>query len=268
MPRPSEYVLSGGKVVKRPRSFALQAAALSFLLVLVLALPILKLEPVSWDDLGGLGGLLALMFAPPDLAYFPALLMPMLKTLKVALLGTAIGFALAVGLAAAAAKTVVKTAWIRRVATTLMSFVRTMPELILATLFVVFFGPGETSGILALAVYSTGFLSKGFYEGFELINTEPLEVIESTGGGLLEKMAYAVLPLSSPNLVSYTSYAFEMNVRSTAIIGYVGAGGIGAEYNLALAFGRYPRVGSIIILTLLVVFAMDNASNYIRSKVL
>ncbi len=81
-------------------------------------------------------------------------------------------------------------------------------------------------------------------------------------------MAYAVLPLSSPNLVSYTSYAFEMNVRSAAIIGYVGAGGIGAEYNLALAFGRYPRVGSIIILTLLVVFAMDNASNYIRRKVL
>jgi phosphonate transport system permease protein len=268
MPRPSVYVLSGGKEIRKPRAYALKLAAASFVLILVLALPILKFEPASLEDLGGLFSLLGLMFAPPDIAYFPSLLMPMLQTLKVALLGTAIGFVFALVLSAAAARTVVKTPWVRRVATTLMSFVRTMPELILATLFVVFFGPGETSGILALAVYSTGFLSKGFYEGFELINTEPLEVIESAGGGLLEKMSYAVLPLSSPNLVSYTSYAFEMNVRSAAIIGYVGAGGIGAEYNLALAFGRYPRVGSIILLTLLVVFAMDNASNYVRSRFL
>lgn len=219
MPRPSVYFLSGGKEIRRPRSYALKLAVVSFGLILALALPILKFSPVSLQDLGGLVGLLGLMFAPPDIGYFPSLLVPMLQTVKVALLGTAIGFVCAISLAAAAARTVIKTPAVRRVATTLMSFVRTMPELILATLFVVFFGPGETSGILALAVYSTGFLSKGFYEGFELINTEPLEVIEGVGGGILEKMAYAVLPLSSPNLVSYTSYAFEMNVRSAAIIG-------------------------------------------------
>lgn len=268
MPRPSVFQLSGGREIRRPRSYGVGIAATTFGLVLVLAFPVLKLELPSLEDLGGFWGLFSLMFAPPDLAYFPNLLVPMLKTLKVALLGTTIGFAIALILATGAAKTVVKTGWMRKVATTLMSFIRTMPELILATLFVVFFGPGETSGIVALAVYSTGFLSKGFYEGFELINIEPLEVIEGVGGGLIEKMTYAVLPLSSPNIVSYASYAFEMNVRSAAIIGYVGAGGIGAEYNLALAFGRYPRVGSIILLTLVVVFIMDNVANYIRSKVL
>ena len=122
-----------------------------------------------------------------------------------------------------------------------LSFVRTFPELVMALLFIKAVGPGSFAGVLALGLHSIGMLGKLYSEGIENIDKGPKEALIATGANRFQILWYAVLPQVLPDFLSYTLYRFEINVRSAAILGVIGAGNWHTS-NFALSSRNWSRV--------------------------
>jgi phosphonate transport system permease protein len=205
---------------------------------------------------------------PPDWEYFASITEPMLATIRMAVLGTTFGAMIAIPVALFSSSNVVKIPFVYHVSRFLMNLVRTIPELLLAALFVPIFGIGEVAGILAITVFSFGIIAKLLYEAIEAIDNGPLEAMTAVGANKAQWIFFGVVPQVVASFISYFLYSFEINVRAAAILGYVGAGGIGLLLSNALSFFQYDRVSTIIIYTFLVVLLIDLVSNRIREKLL
>jgi len=162
----------------------------------------------------------------------------------------------------------VRSPWVYQIARFILNLLRTIPDLLLAAIFVAIFGLGLIPGILALAVFSVGLIAKLTYESLETIDRGPLEAMTSVGASKLQWIAFGVVPQILPHFISYVLYTFEINVRAAAVLGLVGAGGIGLYYEKTLGFLEYDKTNSIILLTLAVVLAIDYFSTKLREKLL
>ncbi|REK65762.1 MAG: phosphonate ABC transporter, permease protein PhnE [Cohnella sp.] len=216
--------------------------------------------PNMWD-------LLKEMF-PPNWAYFDNIVNPMLDTIRMAIAGTTFGAVFAIPLSILAARNMVRSPWVYQIARFILNLLRTIPDLLLAAIFVAIFGLGLIPGILALAVFSVGLIAKLTYESLETIDRGPLEAMTSVGASKLQWIAFGVVPQILPHFISYVLYTFEINVRAAAVLGLVGAGGIGLYYEKTLGFLEYDKTNSIILLTLAVVLAIDYFSTKLREKLL
>lgn len=210
--------------------------------------------------------LLGRMFFPPQWAFAESVISPLLETIQMAVVGSFLGAVFAFPVAFSAASVFAKSKWIHGPSRAILNVVRTIPALVLASLFVAVFGIGSFAGTLALSIFSFGLISKMLYESIEAIDLGPIEAIESTGGNKLEILRYAILPQILPQYMSYTLYAFEVNVRAAAVLGYVGAGGIGQVYERALAWRQFDRVGMIIIVSFVAVLIIDTVSSSLRRR--
>jgi phosphonate transport system permease protein len=143
--------------------------------------------------------------------------------------------------------------------------IRTIPAMILAVIAVFFVGIGILSGILAITIFTFGIMSKMLYEVIETIDMNSVEALESTGANRTQAFRYAVFPQIFPIFLSYLIYIFEINVRSSTVLGYVGAGGIGTVISDNLLY-HYDRVGAAIIVMVIVTLVIQFLSNYIRGK--
>ena len=219
------------------------------------------------EGLPNMGSLLQEMF-PPDWGYFDAITHAMLETIRMALLGTTFGALLAVPVSLLAARNVAVRRWLCVPARFALNLVRTVPDLLLAALFVAVFGLGLVPGMLALAVFSFGLIAKLTYESIETIDEGPLEAMTAVGANRLQWIAYGVVPQVQAQYLSYVLYTFEINVRAAAILGLVGAGGIGHYYEVTLGFFQYDRTNAIILYTLAVVLVIDYASAKLRERLL
>src|SRR5690606_19905720 len=141
--------------------------------------------------------------------------------------GTAIGAIFAIPVALISANNLIKIKWINETTKFILSSVRTMPIAIIAVLVAAFIGFGNTAGTIAVSVFSFGILAKMIYESLETIDMTPLEALDATGATTLQKIHTAVIPQVKPILISYFIYVFEINIRASVILAYVGAGGIG-----------------------------------------
>ncbi len=143
---------------------------------------------------------------------------------------------------------------------------RTFQEVIIAILFVVMMGFGPLAGVLTLSFTSVGFLAKLLAEDIEEIEIAQVEAIRSTGASWLQLMTYGVLPQVMPRLVGLGVYRFDINLRESAIVGVVGAGGIGAT--LQTAFSRYDfdTAGAILLIIIALVMMTELASGFIRKR--
>jgi phosphonate transport system permease protein len=148
----------------------------------------------------------------------------------------------------------------------LFELARGVPELVFALIFVFAFGIGPLAGVLAIAVHSAGSLGKLFSEANENVDEGPLEGLRASGAGWVQTMAFGVVPQVLPNMISYALLRFEINVRGAAIIGFVGAGGIGQELYLVIRQFIYPDISAIVILIVLAVAAIDAGSEWIRHR--
>lgn len=220
-----------------------------------------------WAGRRNMGSLLNEMF-PPDWHYFSSVTKPMLATIRMAILGTTFGGIAAIPVALLASSNVVKIPVIYQIARVMMNLIRTLPELLLAALFVPIFGIGEIPGIFALAVFSFGVIAKLFYESIEAIDSGPLESMTAVGANKIQWIFFGVVPQVTASYMSYFLYSFEINVRAAAVLGYVGAGGIGLYLNNALGFFQYNQVLTIILYTFVVVLIIDGLSNRIREKLI
>jgi phosphonate transport system permease protein len=140
-----------------------------------------------------------------------------------------------------------------------------VPELVYALIFVFAFGLGALPGMLAIAVHSAGALGKLFAEINENVDIRSVEGVQSAGASWWQTMRYAVSPQVMPNFVSYALLRFEINVRSAAVLGFVGAGGIGEELLLAVRQFIYPEISAIVLLIVATVATIDIVCERLRS---
>jgi phosphonate transport system permease protein len=145
-----------------------------------------------------------------------------------------------------------------------LEFCRTTPELVFALIFVLAFGLGPVAGILAIALHTLGALGKLYYEVHENVDMKPVEGLTAAGASWTRTMRFAVLPQVLSNFVSYTLLRFEINVRGAAIMGFVGAGGIGQNLVEAVRKFYYPDVSAILVLIIISVTIIDLFTERVR----
>ncbi|ERI92563.1 phosphonate ABC transporter, permease protein PhnE [Clostridiales bacterium oral taxon 876 str. F0540] len=223
--------------------------------------------PKLFSGFPEMGKLLSEM-VPPDWSYFSNIWIPMLETIRMAILGSTFGAILAVPVALFAASNVTKSAVLYYSARFILNLIRTIPDLLFAAVFVAIFGIGPIAGILALTFFSFGLVAKLTYESIEAISPGPLEAMTAVGANKLQWIHFAVVPQVLPQFMSYVLYTFEINVRAAAVLGLVGAGGIGLYLDRTLNWLRYDQTSTIIIFTLILVLLIDFVSTSLREKLL
>ena len=191
----------------------------------------------------------------------------MIKTLKMSALGSLIGVVLAIPVSFLATTIVTKNEIITQFFRLVLNIVRTIPNLLLAALLVAILGIGDATGVVTIAVFTFGMVSQLIYETIETIDLSPIEAAESVGANKLQTAVWAIWPQIMLNVLSYFFYAFEINVRASVVLGYVGAGGIGVTLSNALGLFRYDRASLIIITIFIVVLIIDSLSEAIRRRI-
>jgi len=190
------------------------------------------------------------------------------QTIQMAILATVLGYCAAFALSFSAARTLTANRGVVFVTRRMLELMRTIPQVVLAFILVWPFGIGPLAGILAIAIHTTGSLGKLFSELNENADLRPVEGIRAAGGSWLAQMRYGVVPQLLPGFLSYGLLRFEINVRSSTIIGFVGAGGIGQELKRVIGFNIYEEVSAICILILLIVVAIDLLSERVRHRLI
>ena len=218
---------------------------------------ILKILPVlRWDSLGAD---LAEWFLPVKLW-----LKLLLETLLIAFLASVFGVCGAFLLSFPASRNLMRNKAILFASRRLLEVARTVPDLVYALIFVFCFGIGPMAGVLAIAVHTMGALGKLYSEANENIDMKPVEGLRAAGADWMQMLRYAVVPQVLPNHVSYTLLRFEINVRSSSIIGFVGAGGLGQEIRTAISFQYYTDISALFLIILLTVAGIDLVCERIR----
>ena len=186
-------------------------------------------------------------------------------TLQISLLGTALGAvgALLLGLLASENLT---PHWVHHPIKVFLALVRSLPIILLALLFVAAIGLGPMPGVLAVAVHSLGMLGKIYAEEFEVTDAGTWEALDSAGANWFQKIRFAVWPQTARQILSLTLFRFEMNLRESAVLGLVGVAGLGLWIeNYRRAFD-YHSVATMVVITMLVVLAVDQATFHIRRR--
>ena len=146
-----------------------------------------------------------------------------------------------------------------------LNLLRSIPELFWALIFILAVGLGPFAGVLALGFHTGGVLGKLFSEVIEDVNPQPIEALQGTGASTAAVLAYGIFPLALPQLVSYTLYRWEVNIRAAAIIGVVGAGGIGRDIYVAISLFHYQQLLTLLLMTLIIVTLVDYLSAWVRA---
>lgn len=188
------------------------------------------------------------------------------QTVQMAIVATVMGFTCAFAASFPATRTLVGNRTVVFVVRRVLEVMRSIPQVVLAFILVWPFGIGPLAGILAIGVHTTGSLGKLFSELNENADTRAADGIRSVGGSWLAQIRYGMVPQVLPGFLSYALLRFEINVRSSTIIGFVGAGGIGQELKRVIGFNIYEEVSAIVILILLIVVVIDLGSERIRHR--
>lgn len=197
----------------------------------------------------------------------PKYLKLLFETFNMALLATIISSTLALFFSFLAAKNTSPNSLIFFTIRRILEFFRGVPEIIFAILFVWVLGIGPLAGIIAMTLHTTGSLGKLFSEAHENSNNKPIDAVKASGGNWSSEMKFGLLPQVLPNLISYVLLRFEINIRASTILGFVGAGGIGQELYLVINFNYYEEVSAIILLIILTVVSIDLFSGYLRKNI-
>ncbi|MDX1448013.1 MAG: phosphonate ABC transporter, permease protein PhnE [Acidimicrobiia bacterium] len=237
--------------------------------------------PAIWSALGLNVSLQRLAEAPGDIWVIVRQLVPpdmsaealqravpkMLESLYIAWIGTIIGAFFSFPLAFLAAKNVTP-GWLSNGIRQVLNAIRAVPELLVAMVLIPVTGLGPWTGTLAIGIHSIGTLGKLSSEVIEGIDPGPVQAVASSGGTWMQRMRFAILPQVMPNIVAYWLYRFEVNIRASAVLGIVGAGGIGAELVSQLRFRDFARAGTVLFITVVVVLLVDMVSGRLRRRII
>ncbi|QXG46818.1 phosphonate ABC transporter, permease protein PhnE [Pseudomonas viridiflava] len=211
-------------------------------------------------------GRYALRFMSPDLSagHLQAIGKGALETLAMSALGTLLSVIGGLLLALPAAG---RLGWpLRNLSRLLLNALRAIPELVWAVLMVLAAGLGPNAGTLALALHTTGVLGRLFAEALENTSPEPAAAIRLQGGSAWQAFCYGTLPNLWPQLLAYTLYRWENNIRMASILGFVGAGGLGQMLYVSLSLFQEAQASTVILAMLVLVFAVDALSGWSRQR--
>jgi phosphonate transport system permease protein len=190
------------------------------------------------------------------------------ETVLIAYVGTLTGFLFAFCACFLGSRNLVRSALLRMTVRRVLELLRTVPDLVFAMVFVVAFGLGPLPGVLALALHSAGSLGKLFTEVVESIDMRPVDGILASGGNWFSRVRFGALPQVLSNFASYALLRLEINVRGAAVIGFVGAGGIGEDLLIAIRKFYYQDVSAILLLIVICVMLLDMISERLRHRLL
>ncbi|MCK5762136.1 MAG: phosphonate ABC transporter, permease protein PhnE [Candidatus Izimaplasma sp.] len=203
---------------------------------------------------------------PPNFPYLEKVWQPMVDTIQMSLLGSMVGAIFALPVSLFASTNIIKNKITIVVIRFILSIFRTLPVLVYALMLTMVFGFGPFAGTVAIAIFTFAIVSKMLYEKIETIDMGAFIAIESTGAGKVNTFTTAVLPQIMPNYLSIALYSFEINIRYAAILGYVGAGGIGILLNDRMNWRDYDSVITVLLVLLVTVVAIESLSRYIRRR--
>ncbi len=236
--KPQVITLPNGHSTIRRRSRA------PFIVALVLLAIILSLRMTGFDmgliirKFDKLMDLMVKLFHP-KWSFFDKVTRPLIDTIKMSILGTVIGCVIV------------------SVLRFILALIRTLPTLVIALVCALIFGLGTFAGTLAISIFTFGIVAKMLYESIETIDMGPFEAMEAMGAN-----KFQILPV----YLSHSLYCFEMNVRASAILGYVGAGGLGITINERIGWRDYEGLGMVLLTLFVVVVAIEFTSEYLRGK--
>jgi phosphonate transport system permease protein len=201
----------------------------------------------------------------PDFAHWRDYAADMILTLQMALWGSLLAVLMAIPLGLLAARNVAPV-FIQQPVRRLLDALRSVPDLVMGTLFVLAVGLGPLAGVLAIAINTGGVLGKLFSEAVEAIDPQPVEGVRAVGAHPLLEIVYGVAPQVAPLWTSFALYRFESNARSATILGLIGAGGIGLRLFESLQGFAYDQTAMIIIIIVVSVSLIDLLSQAIRAR--
>ena len=202
----------------------------------------------------------------PDMSYLDKVWSPLFDTIKMSVIGSVLGSTLALPFAVLASTNINKSRGVVAVLRVVLNIVRTLPTLVIASIFALIFGLGTFAGTVAITVFTFGIVAKMLYESIETIDMGPFEAMESLGANKVRAFWSACFPQILPTYLSQCLYSFEINVRAAAILGYVGAGGLGILINERIGWRDYESLGTVLLTLFVVVLIIENLSQYLRSK--
>lgn len=203
---------------------------------------------------------------PPNFDRWQHWITPLRDTLAMSIAGTALTVVLSLPLALLAAPNTTPHPLLGRFMRALLAAFRSVPEIILGIIFVAAVGFGALPGVLALALHSSGMVGKFYAEAIEHVDPKPLEAALAAGASRLQVILHAVLPQVLPQLADITIYRWEYHFRASAVLGIVGAGGIGFELMAALRLVRYDEVSAILLSVLACVLVVDSIGAALRKR--
>lgn len=259
---------TGVRVPPRPRSPWRMLAAIVVTVVVVVAFWSVQ---VSWDRLADLpadiGRYLWLMFSAPEWSKLPEALWQTWRSIEMAWVGTVLGILIATPLSLLAARGF-GPAWLRGILRLVFSVIRAVPELIIAIIILSVTGLTPLTGALALAVNGVGTLGKWGYEAVEAVPPGPIEAARAAGGSTVQVLRWGVWPQAQPVFLSFWLYRFEINVRSSAVLGLIGVGGIGDMLTSYTQYREWSTVGMLLIVVIVVTMAIDAVSGMLRRRIM
>lgn len=191
---------------------------------------------------------------------------PFIETLRIAILAALVGCSAAFGMAVLTSRVSAPGLRSFLAGKAVLNVVRSIPDLLYAMVFVAVFSIGPLAGIVALILFNIGVVGKLTSETIDGIDTGPLEAAQAAGAGHSQAVRTAVVPSVLPNYVAYSLYAFELNLRASLVVGFVGAGGIGQVLFVALNGFRYDVVSLIVLFIFAIVFVVESVSIALRRR--
>ena len=262
---PHKIVLDNGKEVQPPFKISLVVMIILIVLIVLSA----RVTGFSFMKLIERGNEFVIFLKrvwPPNINYLNRVTKPMIQSIAMSFLGTF--FAALVGLPFSylSAENMNRNPISRAIVRFSLNIFRTIPVLIIALLMTYVFGLGTFAGTVAIFLFTTSIITKMTYEQIELVDMGPFEAMISTGATQVKAFIVAILPQISGLYLSTILYNLEMNIRSAAILGYVGAGGIGTLMNEAIGWRRYDNLVVILLMLLVTVVIIETISRRIRKR--
>ena len=263
--KPKTMRLANGKTVEE------RASRLPVILLVLVAASVISIKVTGFNlsTLLTRGNqffvILGQMF-PPNASYLSSIWTPLFDTIKMSLLGSFIGSALAIPFAIVASTNIIRNRAVIGVVRVFLSLVRTLPTLVTALIATYMFGLGTMAGTFAIAVFTFAYVGKQLYEQIETVDMGAYEAMEALGSTKSRAFLSAILPQVLPVYLSICLFCFEGNVRYASILGYVGAGGLGLILNEKIGWRDYSSVGMILIVLFVTVLVIESISQYIRRK--
>lgn len=263
--KPEQITLDNGHTVTRPKSRTPLILAVLFIVIWIS----IQMTGFDFSIIVRRGHQLTVILEQifqPNLSYFAKVKGPLIDTIKMSLLGTIIGCLVALPLAIFASSNINKNKPSLLIIRFVLAVVRSVPTLIIASIFALIFSLGTFAGTIAISIFTLGIVAKMLYESIETIDMKPFEAMQSFGATQMEAFWAACMPQILPTYLSHCLYSFEINVRAASILGYVGAGGLGILINERIGWRDYNGLGTVLLSLFVLVLIIDWTSDFLRSK--